>query len=95
MRWAANIERLALRRRHLRCRRAALGIGEAQAGASVSDLVELLRVLDDGRVAAGAHVGHDVGHDAIDILVGVPIAPEEGRKVLFEARRRGVEPKRL
>ena len=87
-------ERLALRRRHLGRRGVPLGIGDAQARRIGVDLVELLRVLDDRRVAAGAHIGDDVGHDAIDVLVGVAIAPQEGRKVLFEARRRGVEPPR-
>jgi hypothetical protein len=83
---------LALRCRHL-CRCCPpLGIGQAQVRELGSGPIELPRVVDDRRIAAGAHVGDDIGHDAIDVLVGVSVAPQEGRKVLFEARRRGVEP---
>ncbi len=86
-------KRLTLRGRRLGRGRLAFGVGEAQAACVGLDLVELLRVLDQGRIAAGAHVGHDVGHDPVDILVDVPIAPEESREFLFETRRRGVESK--
>ena len=87
-------QRLALCRRHPGRGRLALGVGDAQAHRVGVDLVELPGVLDQRGVAAGAHVGHDVGGDPVDILVGVPIAPEEGREFLFETRRRGVEPLR-
>ncbi len=83
---------LALRRGHLGRGRPALGVGDAQSRRVGVDLVELPCVLDHGGVAMGAHVGHDVGRDPVDILVGVAVAPEEGRKFLFETRRRGVEP---
>ena len=94
MRCGGEGQRLALRGGHLRGRGMTLGIGDAQARRIGLDLVELARVVDDGRVAARAHVGDDLGDDAVDILVGVAIAAEEGRELLLETRRRGVEPER-
>ena len=87
-------QRLALSRRHPGRGRFSLGIGDAQARRVSVDPVEFPGVLDQRDIAAGAHVGHDVGGDPVDILVSVPIAPEEGREFLFETRRRGVEPLR-
>ena len=87
-------QRLALRRRNLRRRRVAFGFGDAHVGRRDAGPVEFGGVVDDGRVAARAHVGHDAGDDAVDVLVGIAVAPEEGRKFLFEARRRSVQPKR-
>src|SRR5262249_39862637 len=87
-------QRLALRLRHAGRRLLALGLGHAQVGGLELDVIELLGVLDQCRVTARAHVGDAVGHAAVDILVGLPIAPEEGRKVPFESRRRGVQPER-
>ena len=89
-----ELERLALRRRHLDSGRPPVGIGYAQARRVGVDPVELARVVDHRRVTARTYVGDDVGHDLVDILVGVAIARQEGGEVLVEARRRGVEPKR-
>ena len=82
MRWAANAS----------ASRCAAGTFAAAAlrsasemrrpAASVSTLSNFRVYSTSGRIAAGAHVGHDVGRDPVDILVGVPIAPEEGRKFL-------------
>ena len=87
-------QRLALGRGHPGGGGFAFGIGDAQARDVGVEAIELPGVVEQRRIATSAHVCHDVGHDAVDILVGIPVAPEEGRKFLFESRRRSVEPKR-
>ena len=94
MRWAAKASASRCAAGTLAAAAFAIGIGDSQARCVGVDLVELPGVLDQRNIAAGAHVGHDVGGDPVDILVDVAIAPEEGREFLFETRRRGVEPLR-
>ena len=84
----------ALRRRYLGGRFGAFGLTDPQARRVTLEPVELLRVIDQRRIASCAHIGHDLGHHTVDILVGVPVAPEEGGEVFLETRRRGIEPKR-
>ena len=89
-----KLEGRALCRRHLVRGGGAFPLGDAQACGIGLEAVELARVVDQRRVAAGAHVGHDVGHEAIDTFVGVPVAAEEACERPLEAGRGRVEPKR-
>ena len=89
-------QRLALRGRHLGRGRLALGVGNAQVRAASVSTLSNFRVYSSTAASPRARTSATMSAAiAIDVLVGVPIAPEEGRKVLFEIRRRGVEPERL
>jgi hypothetical protein len=87
MRFAANTSASRCAAGTLAAAAVRLGVADAQPRDIAVDAIEFPRVLEQGRVAALAHVGHDVGHDAVDVLVGVPIAPEEAGEFLLEPRR--------
>ena len=89
-----KLKGLALRGGDLGRRGKALAIAETQAADIGVDAVELARVLEQRRIAACTHVGHDVGHNAVDVLVAVAIAVEERCERLLETGRRGVQSSR-
>ena len=61
-----------------------LGRAHAHAGLGEIEAVELLRQLDERRVAARAHVGDDGAHRRVDVLGGLALGGEEGRERALE-----------
>ncbi len=69
-----------------------LGCADAQAELGEIDAVELLRQLDERRVAARAHVGEDPGDSGADVVGGLALLAEEGDERRLEARIARLQP---
>ncbi len=66
-------------------RGADLGRGDAQSKFAEVDPVELLRQLDERRIAAGTHVGEDRRDGGADVVGGFALLAEEGDERRLEA----------